>query len=239
MRKIIVLSTIFMVTTFIWISYGAQNSYASEQRTSEVTGAEEESTAIVYRLDVHKSLLAVLVQGDSDAMIEGHKRGIRAMDFTGIVKWHPEDYSQCDIKITVPVKMLTVDPPGLRTQLGLEGETSEKDRVKIEENMLSKSQLDAETFPEITFQSTLCTGTSGKVSVTGDLTIRGVTKSITTVMDVQSDSKTFRAKGNFSILHTDFGFKPFSAFLGMIRNDNTLTFFIDVVSDAVDSSRGL
>jgi polyisoprenoid-binding protein YceI len=161
------------------------------------------------------------------------------MDFTGIVKWHPADSSLCTIKITVPVKMLKVDPPGLRNRLGLKGETSEKDRVKITENMLSKEQLDAETFPEVTFQSTLCTGTSGKVHVTGDLTIRGVTKSIPVVLDVQSDSKTFRAKGNFSILHTDFGFKPFSAFMGMIRNDNKLTFHIDMIGEAVDSSRGL
>ena len=236
MRKIKIFSIIFIVTTCTWISYGDLYSYATEQVITELTESEENSTVTVYHLDVQKSWLSVLVQGDSDAMIEGHKRGIRAMDFTGIVKWNPEDFSQCDVKITVPVKMLKVDPPGLRARLGLEGETSEKDRVKIRENMLSKGQLNAETFPEVTFQSTSCTGTSGKVRVTGDLTIRGVTKSITTVLDTQSDSKTFQAKGSFSVLHTDFGFKPYSAFLGMIRNDNKLTFYIDVVGEAVTPS---
>ena len=43
---------------------------------------------------------------------------------------------------------------------------------------------------------------------------------------------TFRARGGFTASHRDFGFEPFTAAMGAIRNDEGLTFQLDVVGTA-------
>lgn len=173
------------------------------------------------------STVSVLVRYDRGALIKGHDHVLVAQQVSGTVTWTTGDPSACRIAVDIPAASLVVDPPGSRRRAGLEGETSEKDKRSIRDNALGKSQLHADKFPTLTFRSTSCAPAGDRVEVRGTLNIRGVDKAVKTKMRIDSDPSRFSARGSLSVVHGDFGFKPFTAVLGSLRNDDKLTFDLD------------
>ena len=83
-------------------------------------------------------------------------------------------------------------------------------RVTARDNHLrSKDFFAADSFPQITFVSTIVNKMSDtKVNLTGDLTIRGVTKPVTipgTLVFWDDQTKTGRMKGQFTIVRSEYG----------------------------------
>jgi len=201
-------------------------------------GAEEELPAETktYALSVSKSWIYVVIYNDNDRWtpITGHDHGIRATSFTGIVTWNADDASVCSVDIRVPYSGLRIDPPGMRERLkfSADGAISDDQKKKVVGNMLTKGQLDQGSFSEARFQSISCSGTEGKVDVTGNLSVRGVAKKITIQMDVGLDGDTFTAAGGITLGHADFGMKPFTYGPGTPKNQEKLTFGLDVVGTA-------
>ena len=183
-----------------------------------------------YALDGGR--LEVLIRYDRSTIGGGHDHVLQSTGFSGTVVWDPDDVSACEVAITLPVQTLQVDPPGARARRGLEGSTSDKNKESIKENALSKGQLNAAAHPNITYQATKCRPAGSSVTVTGNLTIRGTTAPVETTMQVSADGSSFAAKGSFTSTHSTFGFKPYSALLGALRNDEKLTFFVDVKGSA-------
>lgn len=178
---------------------------------------------------LNQGRLEVVVKYDRNAWVAGHDHVLVSTGFSGTVTWDPDDVSACDVRITLPVQTLTVDPPGARARHGFEGETSAGDKESIKKNALGDRQLQADDHPNITYGATSCKDGGGNtVVVTGDLTIRGITHPVQTTMTVQAEPGSFAAKGSFSATHSDFGFKPYSAALGAVKNDEKLTFYVDV-----------
>ena len=191
------------------------------------TAAAEKTT---YTLNSGR--LEVLVKYDRDAIIAGHDHVLVSTGFKGTVTWDPDDVSACVVDITLPVQTLIVDPPGSRARRGLEGETGDGDKKTIRKNALSKGQLNADVHPNITYKATGCRGSGGSVVVTGQLTIRGKAVPVQTTMQITADGSAFAAKGSFASTHGAFGFKPYTALLGSLRNDDKLAFFVDVKGSA-------
>ena len=181
-----------------------------------------------YTLTPSNSWLYVLIKYDRSAWVAGHDHAARATNFSGTVAWDPTDPTKCKVHIEVPLTALKIDPPGTRKHAGLEGETKPNDIPKIESNMTGKNQLQASLFPTITYDATTCHGTHGKVRVEGNLTIHGGTKKVDTVLSITENGATFRARGSFTASHRDFLMKPFTAALGALRNDDALTFTLDL-----------
>jgi len=181
-----------------------------------------------YKLDAGSSWIYAVLKYDRDALMKGHDHVIKASTFDGSVTWSPTDPSACKVNISFSAGALAIDPPGARAKAGLDGETDEENLPKIKENMLSKTQINSSSFPTISFVSTSCSGTSGSVKVTGNLSIHGVAKSVTAAMNITEDGASFSAKGSTSITHRMFGFDPFTAALGALKNDDNLKLYIDV-----------
>lgn len=83
-------------------------------------------------------------------------------------------------------------------------------RVAARDNHLrSKDFFNVDSFPTITFVSKIVNKVGEtKVNITGDLTIRGVTKTITipgTLVFWDDKAKSGRIKGNFTIMRNEFG----------------------------------
>lgn len=204
----------------------AQDAPAEEAPTEEAP-AEEAAGPTTYTLDPAQSRIYVLVKYDRGAAIAGHDHVVVAETFDGTVTWDPSDPSACDVSISFPVTALTVDPGNARSWAGLEGETGEGDKSKIRDNFLGKHQLESDKFPKISYKSSSCSGSGSSYEVKGDLTIHGVTKSVTSKMTIDAGD-TFSASGTFKTGHDTWGMEPYSALLGALKNAPELTFTVNV-----------
>ena len=208
----------------------AQDEAAAEG-TEEAAAEEPVETATTYALS---GTLYVVVKKDEDTFASAlsHNHAVKANGWSGSVTWHPSDAGECKVEISVPVASLIVDDNATRSLAGLGEGPSDSDRQTIKENMLAADQLNGSKFPSVTFSSTSCSGTSGNVTVKGNMGLRGATKAISPSLAVTADGSTFTAKGSFQVNHTDFGFEPFSALFGQLKNSNQLTFHVDVSGTA-------
>ena len=151
-----------------------------------------------------------------------HDHVVQAKNWTGKASYDPADPSACDIRVHVPVNSLEVDERGLREQLGYDTFPSDSEREDIKAEMLGDKVLDADTYPTITFNSTGCEADGDRVKVTGDMTIHGVTNSVTVPMALKADDVNFSAKGSIKIKSSDYGMPPYSAGFGALKNQDTM-----------------
>jgi len=194
------------------------------------TTAPAAPAPVIYKLDPSKGFLYIQVFKDPSTLAAGlsHDHIIRSTGFTGAVTWDATNPGTCKVDINVPVSQLQVDAPEMRKKVGYDTVLDDSQRSDVTKNMLSDEQLDGAKYPNITFKATKCEGTGDTFKVTGSLTLHGVSKSVTVPMKI-SAGDTFTAKGSLHILATDYGFQPYSALLGQLKNQNDMTLTIDVV----------
>ena len=115
---------------------------------------------------------------------------------SGVLKLDETDYAHSTVEVSIPAASVrTVDE-------------------KLDAHLKAEDFFDVEKFPTLTFRSTSIRYTGGHdYEVAGDLTIRGVTKSVTlTVKDVSEPSKDpwgnvrIGLSGSTRINRKDFGF---------------------------------
>ncbi|MBM3908882.1 MAG: YceI family protein [Gemmatimonadetes bacterium] len=107
------------------------------------------------------------------------------------ITFDPADWSKASVKLVIDAKSINT-------------------RVERRDNHLrSKDFFHADSFPQITFASKIVNKMSDtKVNITGDLTIRGVTKPVTipgTLVFYDPQSKMGRMKGQFTIVRSEYG----------------------------------
>lgn len=194
--------------------------------------ADGAAGAIDYVVEPGTSTLAILVYKDPDTIAAGasHDHVIAAQGWTGFITWSQGDNSGCKVTFDVPVSGLSPDQPALRQRYGLASVLSEGQRSDVKKNMLSSGQLDASKHPKMRFDAKSCSGASGTVTVKGALTIRGVTKAVSIPLQVAATDATFTAKGNLTIKATDFGFEPYTAGFGALKNKNEMKLIVDVTA---------
>ena len=160
----------------------------------------------------------------------GHDHVMRASTFKGEVVWDEADASACAVQISFSASALQVDPPGARERMGLDpdGAIGDGQKSTVVKNMLGKHVLGADVFPTLSYKATSCDGTTGSVKVSGKLSVHGVEKALTVPMDITVEPDSFHASGTFELGHVDFGMKPFTYGPGTPRNDEKLTFVVDV-----------
>lgn len=181
------------------------------------------------------SLLYVLIDNDSATVLSrlGHDHVIRAAQWTGTLDFDPENLEATRVEILVPAAKLQVDEDAMCKKIGYKGGISEGDRNKTRANMLKKDQIWADKHPTISFRSTTVSAPAkDTLDVRGELTVRGKTKSVQLPMVLVVDNEGTRIKGRLLATHGDFGFKPYSAPLGALRNKEDITFVIDVLAPA-------
>ena len=115
---------------------------------------------------------------------------------SGVLKLDEADYAHSTVEVSIPAASVrTVDE-------------------KLDAHLKAEDFFDVEQFPTLTFRSTSILYTGGHdYAVAGDLTIRGVTKSVTlTVNDVSEPAKDpwgnvrIGLSGSTKISRKDFGF---------------------------------
>lgn len=202
-------------------------------RAEEPAAPPAASSPRSYTLDPGSSELYVQVYKDPNTLASGlsHDHVIVANGWTGTAEWDAADVGRCKVFLSVPVAKLVNDETAMRQKVGYSTVLSDGDRADIKEHMLGDGQLDAAKYPNITFTSTSCaangdSSSSGRVNVTGTFTMHGTAKTITIPMKVSATDADFSAAGFFTVNQTDFGFQPFSALGGTLKNKNEVRFTI-------------
>lgn len=178
------------------------------------------------------SLLVIRVDRDESTLLSGlsHNHAIRAGSFRAAATLD-SDSGKCTFSVEIPVQDLRVDEPSMRRRFQLEGELDDDDREDIRNNMLADDQLDAEKYPEIRLEATYCRLGSSSLTLEGKLSIRGVTRAIKARLK-RSDvgERKTRLKGSIPVRATDFGFEPYSAALGSLKNRDEMRIHIELVA---------
>jgi hypothetical protein len=107
----------------------------------------------------------------------------------------------------------------------LDRDLSNARRVEVQERMLGPAVLDAEQYPTIAFHSTaIDVDGPNRWRVTGDLTLHGVTRTVTGTVSASSD----RYVGFAIVSQRDFGIEPIAVAGGLVKvkNDVRIDFAI-------------
>jgi polyisoprenoid-binding protein YceI len=183
-----------------------------------------------YHLEPAHSSLYVQVFKDPNTVGSGlsHDHIVVATGWSGTVHWDPANPAACRIEITVPVAGLQNDELSWRKRVGYDTVLDDSDRAKVKESMLAAGQLDAKSFPDIRFAATSCAPAGDKTKVTGTMTVHGVGKTVSPTFLITADGTSFAGAGVFTAKATDFGFEPYTALLGALKNKNEMRFTVDV-----------
>lgn len=137
----------------------------------------------------------------------GHDLTLEATRWSGELTADPADPARSSVTVTV-------DPGSLQVAEATGGvmPLTDTDRAEIVKNVRGKV-LHTDAHPSITFRSTAVEGTPESFTVTGDLTIIGVTRPVTIRGRLAGD----RLTGATTVVQSQWGIKPYSALFGQLR----------------------
>lgn len=147
------------------------------------------SAAETYTVDPVHSSISFMIQHAGLSKIHG-----RFNDFSGKITIDSDDPSKSTFSITIPIDSIDTN------------------NVKRDEHLRAPDYFNSKQFPTMTFQSTKVKPIDGGLEVTGDLTMHGVTKSITMklkggdkVVEFPKGKQRIGVDSSFSIKRSDFG----------------------------------
>ena len=175
-----------------------------------------------------KSLLYVQVYRDTGALLSGaaHDHVIRAWNFKGSLAFDEQNPKACRLSLSAEARNLRVDEPWMRKKVGYADTLSKKDRQSVRENMLAEDQLHATRFRFLRITAAQCQPLvkEGTFRAVATIQVRGKTKTTPVIVRIWEEQGRLRAEGNLRLTHADFGFRPYSAFLGTIKNAKHIDF---------------
>jgi polyisoprenoid-binding protein YceI len=184
----------------------------------------------VYTIDPTRSELVVQLFKAGAGAAFAHDHVVRATTYIGQIHFDPTTLSSASVTVEVQVASLKADEPALRQKYNLTSQLSEKDQHSIQDTMLSASQLDAARYPLMKFSSTKIEARDvGTYTVTGNLTIRGISQLVTFPAQIERSKDTLRVRGSFRFTQSSFGYQPYSALFGAVRNQDEVLLHFDVV----------
>jgi len=188
--------------------------------------------AAPWSLDVAGTELAVKTWKTGAGASLAHDHVVRATKLSGGASLDeagtPESLK---LDLVVDVAALVPDEPEDRRKYHLPNTpVPENDRKKVKENMLSDEQLDVAKFKVISFAvSKVYREESGALQCLGKLTLHGVTKELLFPITVKSTDTRVEGDAQVKFKTSDFGVKPYSAALGLIRNRDEVELVVHVV----------
>jgi polyisoprenoid-binding protein YceI len=173
-------------------------------------------------IDGNKSSLKIRVFKSGAFAAFAHDHEIEAPIAEGKIDRGKIDEGKIDSSDHASVQ-LRVDSRKMRV---LDPEIAADKRAEIQHTMLSATVLDAEKFPEISYQSSSVTSRGeGRWEVRGDLTLHGKKQPVT--VEVSLESGHYR--GSASMKQSDFGMEPIRIAGGTVKVKDELKIEFDIV----------
>lgn len=160
----------------------------------------------------------------------GHSHRIEA-PIRGTLSVDPEHPEQAVARFEIRATDLTVMKDGEPPQ----------DVPKVQETMAGERVLDVARYPTVSFQSRTVDlrhrrGGVLELTITGDLTLHGTTRSISVPVHAEIASDTVTARGTFLVKQTDYGMTPVKVAGGMVAVKDEMKIRFAVVAPLALSS---
>jgi polyisoprenoid-binding protein YceI len=189
------------------------------------------AASATFRIDPERTRLAVRTHRDGIGSGLAHDHVVEATEVTGRVEYDADRPDASSVTVEARTASLRVDEPAARRRLGVEGDLSENQRADVSQAMRAADQLDVARHPTIRFASTrVVPEGDGRLRVTGTLTLRGVTREVTFPATVALEGGALRGRATLTFLQSSFGYRPYSALLGAIRNKDEVSLHVDLVA---------
>jgi hypothetical protein len=192
------------------------------------------------------STFAVLTHKGGFAAGKAHDHLVAAGSPTITLEWDASDPLATRFELRAQVASLRVDEDPLRAELfprlrdlGLLqqpfGPLTEAQRAEIREAMLSKKQLDAAAFSELSARLVEVSESASKLGTvdfthrgTVELTVHGTTirRPFQARFDPAAGSRAAILEAVGEATFTELGIKPYSAFLGAVKNLDRFHFYL-------------
>jgi polyisoprenoid-binding protein YceI len=187
--------------------------------------------ATIYMIDSQASDVQVQVFRAGTFARLGHNHVMTSKHVTGRVWSHPT-LDRSGFELEFPVAQLIVDDSQARAAAGSEfpGEIPADDREGTRKNMLRAEVLDAQNHPTIKLQSVKMSGSAQQPEITTRITIKGVARDVSVPAAVAIENGRLTAAGQFDILQSDFGIKPFSVGGGTLQVQDRLHIAFKIVA---------
>ena len=184
--------------------------------TSEIATARYITDAAASRFQIKGFVAGVL-----SAL--GHNPTIAIRDFAGEVRFQPGTLEAASLELRLKASSFEVT-----------NQIRDKDKREIEENM-HRDVLETDQFPEIVFQSSAASAVKTgegqfRIDLNGGLTLHGVTRSQPIQTYVTVSEELLRARGDFSILLSDYQIRPVSAVGGTLKLKDELKCSFEIVA---------
>lgn len=136
-------------------------------------------------------------------------------------------------EVEAPISAGTIDEKGARVSFAvdsrrmkvLDPQLPADKRRQVQERMLGPDVLDSTRFPEISFESSHAEpDREGKIRVEGRLSLHGVTKAVSVVVQAENGRYT----GRFTLKQSDYGITPVSIAGGTVKVKDELTIEFDI-----------
>lgn len=180
-----------------------------------------EDATVRYIIDTRGSTFTVRAFATGLLSSFGHNPTIAIPDFDGEISVNPDVVEKSFLRLTIQSASLNVTD-----------DISEKDREEINRRM-HQEVLEADAFPQIVYQcSRVSASKVGEsqywMALSGELTLRGVTRSQPVSARVSVNGGMLRAAGEFSVRQSDYEIQPVSAAAGTIRLKDELKLTFDI-----------
>lgn len=179
--------------------------------------------ATVYEVSPQDTQLNILVFRGGKLSRLGHNHVMTSQHVSGRVWVHPE-FTRSGFELSLPVAQLVVDDPEARRAAGSDfpPDIPQSDKDGTRKNMLRPEMLDGERYPQVKLRSARIGGTLDAPQVTASITIKDATRDVEVPVKIAIEGAKLSAKGEFDVLQTQFGIKPFSVALGALEVQDRL-----------------
>lgn len=174
-----------------------------------------------YVIDGARSQVHVRVFKEGAAKALAHDHIVAAYDVQGSLTATANEAAGAQLTVTVSAASLVSDEPKLRTLYQLVTQLTDGERKSVNGSM--KELLDVAKFPAIRFTSSGVTAKDGKWLVSGTFSLHGVERALTVPATVRFEGDRAYGEAFFDLKTSDYGMPPYAAFLGAVKNKDTVS----------------
>jgi polyisoprenoid-binding protein YceI len=186
----------------------------------------------VYQVDPASTQLAIYVYRGGKLSRLGHNHVMTSQDVTGRVWVHP-DFPQSGFELSFPVAKLVVDDAEARRAAGgdFPPDIPQSDKDGTRKNMLKPEVLDGDNYPEVKLRAAQVGGSLEAPQLTAQITIKDASRDVEVPVTIAVEGAQLRASGEFDVLQTQFGIKPFSVALGALEVQDRLHIKFTIIAE--------